>query len=203
MTYAHRVFWNQEQCGILFVHRRPKKAGHIFRACGDGYAKTRDAALRTDGQRLYWLSIDNSFEPKAKLNALAIGREKPDVKTLMEGVREYQLSADDKKLLVRKDKEDDLYVFDAGDKTPDKLEESKVDLSRWTFSFDPCEQWRQMFVEAWRLERDYFYDPAMHGVDWKAVLERHLPLVAERRAKLAGYFAVVSLHGSPLFWHPD
>ena len=89
----------------------------------------------------------------------------------MEGVREYQLSADSKKLLVRK--ENDLYVFDAGDKAPEKLDESKVDLGRWTFSFDPREQWRQMFVEAWRLERDYFYDRGMHGLDWPTIREKY------------------------------
>ena len=32
----------------------------------------------------------------------------------------------------------------------------------------PRREWRQMFDEAWRLERDYFYDTNMHGVDWKA-----------------------------------
>jgi tricorn protease len=35
-----------------------------------------------------------------------------------------------------------------------------------------------MFVEAWRLERDYFYDRNMHGVDWKAMRDKYLPLVA-------------------------
>ena len=140
-------------------------------------------SLRTDGQRLYWLSVDNSFEPKRTLQALAIGREKPEVKTVMEGVREYLLSADNKKLLVRKEKENDLYVFDAGDKAPEKLDESKVDLSRWTFSFDPREQWRQMFVEAWRLERDYFYDRGMHGLDWPKVREKYQPLVDRVRSR--------------------
>jgi tricorn protease len=140
-------------------------------------------ALRTDGQRLYWLSVDNSFEPKRTLQALAIGREKPEIKTVMEGVREYQISADGKKLLVRKEKENDLYVFDAGDKAPEKLEESKVDLSRWTFSFDPREQWRQMFVEAWRLERDYFYDRGMHGLDWPKVREKYQTLVDRVRSR--------------------
>jgi tricorn protease len=140
-------------------------------------------ALRTDGRRLYWLSIDNSFEPKVNLQALAIGREKPDIKTVLEGVKEYQLSADNKKLLVRKDKEDGLYVFDAGDKAPDKLEASKVDLSGWTFSFDPREQWRQMFVEAWRLERDYFYDRGMHGLDWPKIRDKYLPLVDRVRSR--------------------
>ena len=95
-------------------------------------------SLRTDGQRLYWLSVDNSFEPKRKLQALAIGREKPEVKTVMEGVREYQLSADGKKLLVRKEKENDLYVFDAGDKAPEKLDESKVDLSALDVQLRPA-----------------------------------------------------------------
>jgi tricorn protease len=140
-------------------------------------------ALRTDGQRLYWLSLDNSFEPKRKLQALAIGHEKPEIKTVMEGVREYQISADHKKLLVRREKENDLYVFDAGDKAPEKVEESKVDLSRWTFSFDPREQWRQMFVEAWRLERDYFYDRGMHGLDWGKVREKYQPLVDRVRSR--------------------
>ena len=32
-------------------------------------------------------------------------------------------------------------------------------------------------MDAWRLERDYFYDPKLHGVDWKGLLEKHLPLV--------------------------
>jgi tricorn protease len=140
-------------------------------------------ALRTDGKRLYWLSVDNSFEPKRKLQALTIGHEKPDVKTVMAGVREYQLSADNKKILVRKEKENDLYVFDAGDKAPEKLEESKLDLSGWTFSFDPREQWRQMFVEAWRLERDYFYDRGMHGLDWPKIREKYLPLVDRVRSR--------------------
>ena len=31
------------------------------------------------------------------------------------------------------------------------------------------QEWRQMFTEAWRLERDFFYDRNMHGVDWKAM----------------------------------
>ncbi len=131
-------------------------------------------SLATDGTRLYWLSQDTTFDRKKALRVLAIGRDKPNPKTLLEDVKEYAVSADGKKLLVRKG--DDIYVFDAGDKAPEKLEESKVDLSRWTFSFDPREQWRQMFREAWRLERDYFYDRGMHGIDWPAIREKYRPL---------------------------
>src|SRR5207247_6845200 len=31
----------------------------------------------------------------------------------------------------------------------------------------PISEWQQMFNDVWRFERDYFYDPQMHGVDWK------------------------------------
>ncbi len=54
----------------------------------------RYESLRTDGQRLYWLSVDNAFEAKRMLRAVAIGREKPEVKTVIEGVAEYLLSGD-------------------------------------------------------------------------------------------------------------
>src|SRR5439155_24689783 len=42
---------------------------------------------------------------------------------------------------------------------------------------DPHAEWMQMFNEAWRLERDFYYDPAMGGLDWKAVGERYRQLV--------------------------
>jgi tricorn protease len=135
----------------------------------------RYASLATDGKRLYFLSRGLGDDARTSLQALPIDREKAEVETVLEDVRDYELSADGKKLLVRR--KDDLYVFDAGDKAPDKLDESKVDLQRWTFSFDPREQWRQMFVEAWRLERDYFYDRGMHGLDWTAVRRKYEPLV--------------------------
>lgn len=146
----------------------------------------RFRSLKTDGERLYWLSVDDSSEPpKRKLMTVAIGRDKPQIKTLMEDVREFHVSADRKKVLVRKERdgESDLYVFDAGEKAPEKLDEAKVDLGRWTFSFDPREQWRQMFVEAWRLERDYFYDRGMHGVDWPKVRDKYMPLVDRVRSR--------------------
>ncbi|NKB90481.1 MAG: protease [Acidobacteria bacterium] len=42
---------------------------------------------------------------------------------------------------------------------------------------DRMAEWRQIFHEAWRYERDYFYDPGMHGRDWELVRQRYAPLV--------------------------
>lgn len=133
-------------------------------------------SLSANDDRLYWLESDPSFEdePSSSLMAVAFSGDKPEVKTVVEGITDYQLSDDGKKLAVHKPKA--LYVFAAGEDSPDDLDNVKVDLAGWAFSIDPKEQWGQMFREAWRLERDYFYDTKMHGVDWPAMLEKYRPL---------------------------
>ncbi|WP_299124014.1 S41 family peptidase [uncultured Winogradskyella sp.] len=50
----------------------------------------------------------------------------------------------------------------------------KVNLQ---MKLDRSAEWEQMFEEAWRYERDYFYDPNIHGRDWKVVYKRYAPLV--------------------------
>ena len=62
-------------------------------------------------------------------------------------------------------------------KTPKTLDDAKVDLKAWTFSVIPAEEFREMFMDAWRLHRDYFYDRNMHSIDWKAMRHKYLPLV--------------------------
>nr|MCU0253310.1 S41 family peptidase [Acidobacteriota bacterium] len=130
---------------------------------------------------LFWLSSATGERGKADLQALEITNEKPEVKTVLAGVAWAEPSADGKKILARKD--DALYVFDAAAAPVSDLDKKKVDLSAFTLSVDPREEWRQMFVEAWRLERDYFYDRAMHGVDWNAMRARYQPLVERVRSR--------------------
>ncbi|MFP3916093.1 MAG: PDZ domain-containing protein, partial [Actinomycetota bacterium] len=52
-----------------------------------------------------------------------------------------------------------------------------VDLNRIRVQVDPGAEWRQMFSEAWRLQRDHFWYEDMSGVDWREVRDRYLPLV--------------------------
>ena len=40
----------------------------------------------------------------------------------------------------------------------DEMKEAKIDLSRWSLSINPRQEWKQMLREAWRLQRDFFYD---------------------------------------------
>jgi tricorn protease len=131
-------------------------------------------ALSTDGKRLYFMSRDVS-SPGRALKTLTIENKSPKPETFAEDVAYYELSLDRKKVMVRKAQ--DIFIFDAGAKAPTDTSKSKVPLGDWSFRLDPRDEWRQMFVEAWRLERDYFYDRNMHGVDWAAIKAKYLPLV--------------------------
>jgi tricorn protease len=130
--------------------------------------------LTLNDKRLFWVSRETTAEGKRQLMTLEITNDDPKPKTLVEEIKGYELSRDGKKLLVHKG--DNFHIEDAAAAPPAKLAKALL-LKDWTFSLDPRDEWRQMFVEAWRLERDYFYDRQMHGVDWPGILKKYSPLV--------------------------
>ena len=131
--------------------------------------------LATDGKRLYFMSSDVSSTTRPALKTLAIENKSPKPETFAEDVSSYELTLDHKKLMLRKAQ--DIFIFDVAAKAPADSAKNKVALADWAFRLDPRDEWRQMFTEAWRLERDYFYDRNMHGVDWSAMKAKYLPLV--------------------------
>ncbi len=144
----------------------------------------RGGLFATDGA-VFWMSFnpealsDDDSPGGGTLLALAIGNEKPEVKTVAAGIRSAELSADRKKFLLRKDKA--WHVVDA---KPAKAELDKpVDLSGIALSVTPRDEWAAMTVDAWRLLRDYFYDRNMHGADWKSVLAKYRPWVDRVRSR--------------------
>ena len=129
--------------------------------------------LRVNETAIFWLTHPTG-EGKTSLDGAEITRIDFEVETIAPDVRGWELSRDATKILLRTG--DDLFIIDAKPVKAD-MDKKKVDLSRWKLSIEPREEWRQMFVESWRLERDYFYDQDMHGVDWPAMLQQYLPLV--------------------------
>jgi len=99
--------------------------------------------------------------------------EDEEVKTLLEGVRAYDVSHDGKKLLYRKN--DTYGIVDL--KPDQKASGGKLNLDDMAMKVDPQAEWRQIFVDGWRITRDWFYDEGMHGVDWDAMRELYEPLV--------------------------
>ncbi|MBW8895855.1 MAG: PDZ domain-containing protein [Acidobacteria bacterium] len=145
--------------------------------------------LSHDGKRLYFMSRDVSSTTRPPLKTLAIDNKSPKPETFAEDVSNYELTLDRKKLMVRKAQ--DIFIFDAGAKAPTDTSKNKVTLGEWSFRLDPRDEWRQMFTEAWRLERDYFYDRNMHGVDWAGMKTKYLPLIdrVTDRAELSDILA--------------
>src|SRR5206468_1362490 len=113
--------------------------------------------------------------------------EKEKVFTLASGVRGYDVSMNGKVLVYRT--KGGFFRVKAGATSapkpdpgnPESGEDSKIDLSGWTVRIDPRQEWRQMLREAWRLQRDFFYDPKMHGVEWDGVWKQYGSL-ADRMA---------------------
>ncbi|MCZ6507332.1 MAG: PDZ domain-containing protein, partial [Acidobacteria bacterium] len=99
--------------------------------------------------------------------------ESREAETLASGVDDFDLSADRKKLLYGK--ESDLFLVDAGGKIEDG--EGKLPTGEVAVWSDPAAEWPQIFHEAWRINRDYFYDPNFHGADWEAVRTKYEPFV--------------------------
>jgi tricorn protease len=133
----------------------------------------RYSQLDTNGKLLLWLSGD-PLSRTLSLSALEIGNQDPKVATVAEKVSRWGLSEDGSTLLIVTDSA--LHLVPAKAASAD-LAKGVVDLSGWTLSMIPRDQWRQMFSDAWRLHRDYFYDPAMHGADWNAMRRKYEPLV--------------------------
>jgi len=100
--------------------------------------------------------------------------------TLLDKVDGFEVSRDGKRVLVKQ--KENFSISDLGD----KIDTSKYRLAidRIEVKIDPAVEWPQIFNEAWRINRDYFYDPNMHGVDWNAAKAKYaafLPDVAVRQ----------------------
>ncbi|MEO8361434.1 MAG: PDZ domain-containing protein [Vicinamibacteria bacterium] len=98
--------------------------------------------------------------------------EKRKAEKFTEETADVSVSNDGKKLLFRRDEK--VFVVDTA-KNPEPGK-GEVKLALRTYLDRPAE-WRQIFDETWRYERDFFYDPDLHGADWNAVRARYAPLV--------------------------
>ncbi|MCB1041732.1 MAG: PDZ domain-containing protein [Acidobacteria bacterium] len=130
-------------------------------------------SLQVTSKRLYFMTRQVG-ERNSNLMTLKISNESPEAKTFAKDINGYQLSLDGEKILLVKDQQWLVGPADADEMSKDA---KGLPLNNWKPTINPLAEWRQMLVDAWRLERDYFYDPEMHGVDWDKVLANHLPLV--------------------------
>lgn len=121
------------------------------------------------------------YEPPAKGTLLVYNFEDQKEDTLIYGISDFDLSRDAVTLIYRAGSR--LRVLKAGEKPDDKINQAPsrksgwLDLNRVKVSVLPGSEWRQMFRESWRLQRDQFWTPDMSLVNWLTIHDRYLSLV--------------------------
>ncbi|MBT0587827.1 S41 family peptidase [Alteromonas oceanisediminis] len=124
---------------------------------------------------------DRVSEPNSKpvLKSLALSHDaKPE--TFAEGIVDYRLSYDGKRMFVRKEGGDNanLFIVDAAGTFPKDTKNAKVHTAQWKLVIDPRQEWQQIFRDAWLMHRDSLFDATMRGLDWQATREKYTPLLA-------------------------
>lgn len=131
--------------------------------------------LEVNKNALYLISSETGINAKKHLSVVKIDNKDVSLKTMVREVNSFELAGNGEKILVRKGRS--YHMIDAGTSKVSDLSKSKINLSGWKFPITPKEDWKQIFTDAWRMERDYFYDKNMHGVDWDKMHDKYLPLV--------------------------
>ncbi len=111
-------------------------------------------------------------------------KERKD-KVLIENVEQFAVSFDGSKLLYQSGEANPATpptprtygIIDTKADSPKKVGDGALNLGGLRAEVDPPQEWKQMFNEVWRQERDYFFAAAMNGVDWEKERDKYAPLL--------------------------
>lgn len=93
-------------------------------------------------------------------------------KTIIDSAGYFVMAADKQKMLVERNNSFAILQPQEGQQFSNPL--PITDMQQY---IDPVQEWKQMFMDAWRFERDYFYDTSMHGLNWDLIKTRYLNLL--------------------------
>ncbi len=129
-------------------------------------------AVNAKGQLLYVRKSARGHGGKSAIKLFDVTDKKKAEQSVGAG-RSFILTGDGKKMLIPRG--GSAIIQNAGAGGSGKAV-ATAGMHVWV---DPRVEWAQLFHEAWRLHRDFFYDPGMHGVDWPGVRKRYAPLIAQ------------------------
>ncbi|MBS1853034.1 MAG: PD40 domain-containing protein [Acidobacteria bacterium] len=108
-------------------------------------------------------------------------KERKD-KVLIDNTNRFVLSVDGSKVLYTSNGST-FGIIDASPAAPKHVGDGALNLAGLKMEIDPPQEWKQIFNEVWRQERDYFFEASMNGVDWNKVHDQYaqlLPYVSDR-----------------------
>jgi len=130
--------------------------------------------LEANDDAIYFLNKDegdfNRFEYRlpSSMDLYRFSFEKQEEEKVLEEINSYKLSFDGEKIIYKKGKNIGIIKSSEIDSKGNDL--NLADLKMW---YEPKAEWKQIFNEAWRLERDYYYEPGMHGLDWNEMKQKY------------------------------
>ncbi len=98
--------------------------------------------------------------------------EENESKSIMPNVFGFTIAANGEKAIVYTRNGSGIIGLAPGAKL-----ENPLPVGKMIMRVDPMEEWKQIYADAWRLERDFFYDDQMHGVDWNAIKTQYAKMV--------------------------
>lgn len=114
---------------------------------------------------------DDEGPPPARVHRFDLAER--EAVPLLEGAERFALSADGRKMLWLAE---ETWSVAATDEAPEEGT-GELDLAAMRSHVDPRAEWRQMYREVWRLQRDFLYDPGHHGLDLAAAERLYVPFL--------------------------
>jgi len=123
--------------------------------------------------KIIYLKVPNTgASSSSKMSIAYYDIEKREEKNILDDANGFILSADGKKILAFKGEAMAIIKPEENQKF-----EKPIRINEMEMTIEPMKEWRQLLIDAWRLERDYFYDGDMHGVNWEQVKQRYLKML--------------------------
>ncbi len=119
-------------------------------------------------------TIDGNSEEPTLVTVQRFDLAKRKTEKFLDGIRGFTVSGNREKVLYRKGES----WFIAGPESAPKEGDGAIKLGDYQLLVDPRAEWRQMYRETWRIERDFLYDPGLHGLDLRATMARYEPYLA-------------------------
>ncbi|HEX5132316.1 MAG TPA: PDZ domain-containing protein [Candidatus Krumholzibacteria bacterium] len=138
--------------------------------------------------KVVYLRRPNTGSGDKKSPVMYYDLEEREEKTIVDDAHMFEVSADGKRVLVQQ--KDTYAVVDL--KADQKLDKT-MPTGKLEMLVDPRAEWRQMFTDTWRFERDFFYDKGMHGVDWPGMRTRYGKLLDQAVTRWDANFVIGEL----------
>ena len=152
--------------------------------------------LNVNESTLFYLNKENGDFNKFDYRAIgprtlyAYSFDNKKEREVIKDIDNYKLSADGSFIIYTKGNNVGIIPSSA------KQSEGKnISLSELKIQLDPVAEWKQIFDEAWRMERDFYYEPGMHGINWDNMKEKYGKLIDNATCRQDVEFIIGELIG--------